>query len=74
MLLLSQCFDDRAAKNAFLPPQGTELLGFTNASDEAGFLFGQRLDTSGKTGSKTTRGRGGPKCKDALLSVVVNRN
>mmetsp|Transcript_29746 Transcript_29746/g.66762 ORF Transcript_29746/g.66762 Transcript_29746/m.66762 type:complete len:347 (-) Transcript_29746:107-1147(-) len=74
VLLLSQCFDDQAAKSAFLPPQGTDLLGFTNASDEAGFLFGKRLDVSGNTGSKTTRGSGGPKCKDALLSVVVNRN
>jgi hypothetical protein len=38
-----------------------------------GILFGEKLDRSGQTGSHITRGQGGSKCKDALLSVVVNR-
>ncbi len=40
----------------------------------AGFLFGEELDQTGDTGSITTEGRGGHLCKDALLSVVVNRD
>lgn len=58
----------------FLPPPGTSLLGFTNSYDEAGFLFGKKLNQTGQTGELLTGGPGGPKCKDALLSVVVNRN
>lgn len=58
----------------FLPPSETELLGFTKSSDEAGFLFGRVLDKTGQTGRLVTEGVGGPKCKDALLSVVVNRD
>ena len=34
VLLLSQCFDDTALKRHFQPPEGTELLGFTNSVDE----------------------------------------
>ena len=34
VLLLSQCFDDTALKSDFLPPQGTDLLGWTNSYDE----------------------------------------
>lgn len=74
VLLLSQCFDDTANKSDFRPPPETELLGFTKSSDEAGFLFGKELDKSGQTGRLVTGGVGGPKCKDALLSVVVNRD
>ncbi|KAK1743622.1 hypothetical protein QTG54_005219 [Skeletonema marinoi] len=73
VLLLSQCFDDTALKRHFQPPEGTELLGFTNSVDEAGFLFGKRLEETGMSGKLITGGRGGPKCKDALVSLVVNR-
>jgi len=40
---------------------------------KAGFLYGEELDHTGETGKSVTGGRGGPHCKDALLSVVVNR-
>jgi len=33
-LLLSQCFDDKAELEQFLPPVGTDPLGFTNSNDE----------------------------------------
>ena len=74
VLLLSQCFDDTAARSDFLPPDGTERLGWTNSYDEAGFLFGKLLSETGQTREQVTNGPGGPKCKDALLSVVVNRD
>lgn len=74
VLLLSQSFDDTAARSDFLPPDGMTRLGFTTSIDEAGFLYGKKLDRAGNIGEKKTRGAGGPKCKDALLSVVVNRN
>lgn len=74
VLLLSQCFDDTASAQDFKPPDETELLGWTRSDDEAGFLFGKKLDSTGQTGGQVTNGPGGPKCKDALLSVVVNRN
>ncbi len=41
---------------------------------KAAFLYGKRLESTGQTNQLITGGRGGPKCKDALLSVVVNRN
>jgi hypothetical protein len=40
---------------------------------KAGFLYGEELDRTGETGASVTGGQGGPNCKDALLSVVVNR-
>ena len=40
---------------------------------QRGFLFGERLRRSGPTGELITGGLGGSKCKDSLLSVVVNR-
>ena len=40
---------------------------------KTGFLYGEELDQTGETGRLTTSGRGGHLCKDALLSVVVNR-
>mmetsp|Transcript_23860 Transcript_23860/g.48239 ORF Transcript_23860/g.48239 Transcript_23860/m.48239 type:complete len:363 (-) Transcript_23860:144-1232(-) len=73
VLLLSQSFDDRAERTDFRKPRGTELLDWTNSRDEAGFLYGKLLESTGMTGEIVSRGPGGPKCKDALLSVVVNR-
>ncbi|KAL3797058.1 hypothetical protein ACHAW5_009644 [Stephanodiscus triporus] len=74
VLLLSQSFDDTASASDFKPPAGTSLFGWTRSDDEAGFLFGERLDHTGQTGKLITGGPGGSMCKDALLSVVVNRN
>ena len=42
-------------------------------SMKAGFLLGERLSRTGQAGKLITGGLGGSKCKDALLSVVVNR-
>jgi hypothetical protein len=39
VLLLSQAFDDTAVKNQFQPPDGTDLLGFTNSYDEVSVSF-----------------------------------
>ena len=50
----------------------TDRPAYQNSS-KAGFLFGERLDHAGQTGKRITGGPGGSKCKDALLSVVVNR-
>ena len=56
----------------------TELKHFTDGFrlilPKAGFLFGEEIDHTGETGSLRTGGRGGEVCKDALLSVVVNRS
>ena len=71
MVLLSQSFDDAIASANFGPPAGTELLGYTSQSDEAGFLFGGILTMSGPTGVMETTGPGGPNCKDALVSLTI---
>lgn len=73
ILLLSQSFDDTAQESDFEAPASMTPLGFTKSFDEAGFLYGKRLQRGGNTGEQTTKGDGGPKCKDALLSIVVNR-
>ena len=57
----------------FQPPDGTSLLAWIRGTDEAGFLFGKRLSRTGQTGQLVTSGRGGSTCKDALLSIIVNR-
>lgn len=76
VLLLSQAFDDTAELKHFQSPNGTELLGFTNGYDDAGFLYGTLFDNDDNgesTGEMQTNGPGtGARCKDALLSVVVN--
>ncbi len=41
---------------------------------KARFLFEEKLDHTGETGTSITKGQGGPYCKDALLSVVVKRD
>ena len=71
MVLLSQSFDDAIAESRFLPPAGTTLLGYVGQSDEAGFLFGGTLSRTGETGRMTTRGSGGPDCKDALVALTI---
>jgi len=86
LVLLSQSFDDPASADAFLAPIGTELLGYVTGerdyvsaydhntplhNDETGFLFGGTLDRTGHTGPMRTEGPGGPKCKDALVSLTI---
>ncbi|MEM9454541.1 MAG: hypothetical protein AAGF11_10205 [Myxococcota bacterium] len=71
MVLLSQSFDDAISKSKFNPPDDTEDLGYVSQSDEAGFLFGGILSSTGDTGSMKTHGAGGPSCKDALVSLTV---
>ncbi|KAL7488242.1 hypothetical protein ACHAW6_013821 [Cyclotella cf. meneghiniana] len=72
LVLLSQSFDDNAVLGQFRPPDGTDLVGWINDLDEAGFLYGKKLSRSGLTGNLITQGIGGPLCKDVLLSVIVN--
>jgi hypothetical protein len=50
------------------------MLLFGINLSKAGFLFGEELDRTGETGMSVTEGRGGPHCKDALLSVIVKRD
>jgi hypothetical protein len=59
VLLLSQSFDDSAKEVHFLPPTGTELLGYLTKSDEAGYVFGRRIVDVGETGPFITGGTGG---------------
>lgn len=70
-VLLSQSFDDAIEQSKFGAPSGTSLLGYVSDSDEAGFLFGGLLSSSGQTGAMETVGDGGPNCKDALVSLTV---
>ncbi|KAL7520983.1 hypothetical protein ACHAWX_005668 [Stephanocyclus meneghinianus] len=72
LVLLSQSFDDNAVLGQFRPPDGTDLVGWINDLDEAGFLYGKKLSRSGLTGNLVTQGIGGALCKDALLSLIVN--
>ena len=51
----------------------SSLFVFTSPS-KAAFLYGKKLDSTGQTNQLVTEGRGGPKCKDALLSLVISRN
>ena len=74
VLLLSQSFDDTASRDDFVAPSGTYVLGRTISRDEFGILFGKELLSVGPTGKYITGGKGGSKCKDALLSIVVNRS
>jgi hypothetical protein len=71
MLLLSQSFDDAIAQDKFGAPPGTTSFGYVSQSDEAGFLFGGLIETTGETGVLRTEGDGGPNCKDALVSLTV---
>lgn len=73
VLLLSQSFDDPALEGDFAPPSGVSVIGFLQVNEDTGFLYGEELDQTGETGRLRTKGRGGQLCKDALLSVVVNR-
>ncbi|MCG8668320.1 MAG: DNRLRE domain-containing protein, partial [Pseudomonadales bacterium] len=71
MVLLSQSFDDAVAQNKFGAPTGTSTFGYVSQSDEAGFLYGGIVDSTGETGSMKTHGDGASGCKDALISLSI---
>lgn len=71
MVLLSQSFDDAVSQSKFGAPDGTTTFGYVSQSDEAGFLFGGVLDSTGETGEMKTRGEGASSCKDALVSLTI---
>jgi len=71
MLLLSQSYDDRIAKEKFGAPPGMSTFGYVSNSDEAGFMFGKRLTSTGATGTMRTSGDGGSSCKDGLVSMTI---
>jgi hypothetical protein len=75
MLLLSQAFDDYVTQDKFNPPTGTSLFRYQGADesprDEAGFVFGKLLTSTGSTGQQKTHGEGGSACKDALISLTI---
>lgn len=73
ILLLSMAFDDRASRSDFAAPDDTDLLGYTSGFDEAGFLYGTVLSTSGYTGTYKTRGSGGSSSKDALIAMTLRK-
>ncbi len=74
MVLLSQSYDDAIAQTNFGPPAGTTTFGYVSQSDEAGFLFGGVLTSTGQTGTMKTVGPGSFACKDALVSLTVKPN
>lgn len=71
MLLLSMAFDDTTQRNDFRAPDGMEMYQWIAGPDEAGYVYGQVLTRNGETGSKKTRGDGGSRAKDALISVII---
>ena len=71
MVLLSQSFDDAIAQDKFRAPNGTTTFGYVSNSDEAGFLYGGVLDSTGETGTMKTNGDGASACKDALVSITI---
>lgn len=71
LLLVSQSFDDTAAVDQFTAPGGMDAVGHVAGNDEAGFVFGERIASSGETGDRTSRGPGGPAAKDLMLSVTL---
>jgi hypothetical protein len=71
MLLMSQSFDDKVAQSLFGAPSGASTFGYVSNSDEAGFLFGRRLSSSGETGKMSTNGSGASGCKDAAISLTI---
>ncbi len=71
MLLLSMAFDDTTDRDDFRAPSGMEMFKWIAGSDEAGYVYGERLRSNGETGSRKTHGPGGPNAKDALISITV---
>ena len=73
VVLFSQGFDDAYGPNDFKPVGGASRLAYMKVNEDAGSLMGKELNHSGPTGELVTGGKGGPVCKDVLLSIVVNR-
>jgi hypothetical protein len=71
MLLLSQSFDDTVSQSKFGAPSGMQTFGYVSRSDEAGYLFGAVLRSTGATGSRKTSGDGASSCKDGLVSLAI---
>lgn len=71
MVLLSQSYDDAVSQSKFGAPSGTSTFGYVSQSDEAGFLFGGILGSTGETGKMQTKGDGASSCKDALVSLTI---
>ncbi|WP_144391590.1 immunoglobulin-like domain-containing protein [Pleionea sediminis] len=71
MLMLSMVFDDSTHRNDFRAPDGMERFRWLSGRDEAGYVFGKTLTETGATGELKTRGRGGSRSKDALISLVI---
>lgn len=73
ILLMSMAFDDTVLdKLSFREPKGAKLVNWLSGFDEAGFLYSKRLNSNSKTGKQTTRGDGGSKRKDLMISLVLN--
>jgi cytochrome c peroxidase len=71
LLLLSMAFDDTTKQADFGAPSGMEMHKWIAGNDEAGYVYGQKLTSTGQTGSKKTSGPGGPRAKDALISMTI---
>jgi len=73
ILLMSMAFDDTVLDKLFFrEPKGAKLVNWLAGFDEAGFLYSKRLNSNSKTGKQTTRGDGGEKRKDLMISLVLN--
>jgi cytochrome c peroxidase len=71
LLLLSMAFDDTTKQDDFRAPSGMEMHKWIAGNDEAGYVYGQKLTSTGQTGSKKTQGNGGSSAKDALISMTI---
>jgi len=71
VLLLHMANDDRVSISRFRPPFATRVLGDVIGKDETGVLYAGNFWKGGRTGKVRTRGRGGKKCKDGLISLAV---
>jgi hypothetical protein len=71
LALFSMAFDDTANIDDFRAPNSTTLHAWIAGEDEAGSLYGKIVETTGETGKHKTRGPGGSRNKDALISIVV---
>lgn len=71
LTLFSMAFDDTANINDFRSPTSTTMHAWIAGEDEAGSLYGKIMQTTGESGKHKTRGVGGWRNKDALISIVV---
>lgn len=78
MVLLSMSFDDGYDKPGyidedkdFLAPSNFERIGTFVYKDETNMVYAREWPTSGSTGDMQTKGGGGSKHKDVLISLAV---